>query len=353
MVAEMVVPTLPTRIAVPGIVRQAIRRIGGAVLVILGVVTLTFLLTRVFAGDPTNLFAPPNATQADRNAIRERLGLSDPLPVQYFHYLRDLLKGDLGTSYMTSRPVTSDLFDRLPATAELALYALIIGIVVGVSVGVLSAVFEGSIFDKLTRVITAAGLALPQFWVALMLLWIFFVSLGISPGPTGRLPIGMDPPTHVTGFYLIDSLLTGNFSTFGAAAAQLCLPVLTLGYSVFAPIARGARSAMTHALKADYVRTAHALGISRHRVWFVYALRNALLPVITMLAGTVAWAFSGSVLVEGAFGWPGVGQYALNALEQSDFPAVQGFVLYAAILYVVVYQLLDVAYGFADPRIRS
>jgi ABC-type dipeptide/oligopeptide/nickel transport system permease component len=340
-------------IAVPRFASVIGGRLISAILVIWGVVTLTFLLTRVFSGDPTNLFAQPTDTAADRAAIRQRLGLADPIPVQYVHYLNDVIHGNLGTSYLTFRPVTADLLNKLPATAELAVYALIFGVVVGVVVGVLSAVFEGSIFDKATRIFTAAGLALPQFWVALMLILIFYVQLHVVPGPTGRLAIGMQPPPTVTGFYTIDSILTGHLSTFWPAVRQLILPVLTLGYVVASPLAGGTRSAMILALRADYVRTARALGLSRSRIWFVYAFRNAMLPVITMLAGLVAFVLSGTVLIEAVFGWPGVGQYALNALQQSDFPAVQGFVLYASILYVVIYQLLDIAYSFADPRIRS
>ena len=340
-------------IAVPRIVRVIGGRLVSAILVIWGVVTLTFLLTRVFSGDPTNLFAQPTDTAADRAAIRQRLGLADPIPVQYVHYLNDVIHGNLGTSYLTFRPVTADLLNKLPATAELAIYALIFGVVVGVAVGVLSAVFEGSVFDKASRIFTAAGLALPQFWVALMLILIFYVQLHVLPGPTGRLAIGMQPPPTVTGLYTIDSLVTGHLSTFWPAVRQLILPVLTLGYVVASPLAGGTRSAMILALRADYVRTARALGLSRGRIWFVYAFRNAMLPVITMLAGLVAFVLSGTVLIESVFGWPGVGQYALNALQNSDFPAVQGFVLYASILYVVIYQLLDIAYTFADPRIRS
>jgi peptide/nickel transport system permease protein len=342
-----------TAMSVPRPVGVVIRRLLGALLVIWGVVTLTFLITRVFSGDPVDLFAQPSDTAVQREALREQMGLADPIPVQYLHFLRDLLHGNLGTSYLTVQPVTADLMQRLPATAELALYSLIVGAGVGVTVGVLSAVFEGSLFDKLTRVLTSAGLALPQFWVALMLILIFFVDLHLLPGPTGRLPIGAEAPPTVTGFHLIDSLLTGRFSLFGPVLAQLVLPVLTLGYGIASALARGARANMLLALKSDYVRTARALGLSRFRTWFIYALRNAMLPVITMFAGTVAWVFSGSVLIEGVFGWPGVGQYALHALENSDFPAVQGFVLYTAILYVIVYQLLDLAYTFADPRIRT
>lgn len=340
-------------IVVPKFVSLIGRRVLAALLVIWGVVTLTFLLTRVFGGDPVNLFAQPTSTAADREAIRQRLGLADPIPVQYVHYLRDVIHGNLGTSYMTFRPVTADLMNRVPATAELAVCALLFGVTAGVAVGVLSAVFEGSLFDRASRILTSAGLALPQFWVALMLIVIFFDQLHVLPGPTGRLPIGALPPPRVTGFYLIDSIITGHLSTFWPALRQLILPVLVLGYGVSSPIARGARASMILALKADYVRTARALGLSRARTWFVYAFRNAMLPVITMFAGTVAWTFSGTVLIEGVFGWPGVGQYALNSLENSDFPAIQGFVLYASILYVIVYQLLDIAYTFADPRIRS
>ncbi len=340
-------------IAVPRIVRVIGGRLISAILVIWGVVTLTFLLTRVFSGDPTNLFAQPTDTAADRAAIRQRLGLADPIPVQYVHYLNDVIHGNLGTSYLTFRPVTSDLLNKLPATGELAVYALIFGVAAGVAAGVLSAVFEGSIFDRAVRILTSAGLALPQFWVALMLILIFYVQLHVLPGPTGRLAIGMQPPPTVTGFYSIDSIITGHLSTFWPAVRQLILPTATLGYVVASPLAGGTRSAMILALRADYVRTARALGLSRGRIWFVYAFRNAMLPVITMLAGLVAFVLSGTVLIEGVFGWPGVGQYVLNALENSDFPAVQGFVLYASILYVVIYQLLDLAYTFADPRTRS
>ena len=353
MTVQIPVRSAPRAIPGAGFARTTASRLGGALIVVLGVVTITFLLTRVFIADPTDLFVSPTADATERARIRESLGLSAPLPVQYVTFIGSLVRGDLGTSYLTNRPVTVDLLDRLPATLELALYALVIGSVLGIAVGVIAAVREGTWFDHVTRVVTVSGLALPQFWLGLMLVWIFFVLLGIAPGPTGRLPIGVSPPPSVTGFYLPDSLLAGDMKTFWASLRQLWLPVMTLSYGVFAPIARGARSSMLLALKADYVRTARALGLSQARTWFIYALKNAMLPVLTMLAGTVGWAFSGAVLVEGVFAWPGVGQYALSALQASDFPAVQGFVLYAAILYVIIYQLLDLAYARADPRIRS
>lgn len=334
------------------VVRLVLRRLAGAVLVVLGVVTITFLLTRVFIADPTNMFVAPTADAEERARVREAMGLSDPLATQYLRFLGDLVQGDLGRSFLTGRPVVTDLLERLPATLELAVYALVLGTVVGIAAGVVAAVTEGSWFDQLVRMLSVAGLALPQFWVGLMLIWIFFVMLGIAPGPTGQLPIGMQGPPTVTGFLAIDCLLTGNVALLGPVLSQLWLPVTTLALGIFSPITRGVRSAMVLALRADYCRTARALGLSRRRTWFVYALKNALLPVLTMIAGTIGWAFSGAVLVEGVFAWPGVGQYALNAMQASDFPAVQGFVLYAALLYVVIYQLTDLAYVAADPRIR-
>lgn len=335
-----------------GIARVAGSRLAGAAIVIFGVVAITFLLTRVVAADPTGLFVSPTADAAERERVREAMGLSDPIPVQFMTFIGELFRGDLGTSFTTGQPVVQDLLSRWPASVELALYALVAGTTLGVAAGVVAAVKENSWFDHLVRTVTVAGLALPQFWLGLMLLWVFFVVLGVAPGPTGRLPVGVQPPPPLTGLFVVDSLASGQWALAWIAISQLCLPVLTLGYGVFAPIARGARSAMTSALNADYMRTAHSLGIARKRAWFVYALKNALLPVVTMLAGVVGWAFSGAVLVEGVFGWPGVGQYALTAIQSSDFPAVQGFVLLAAILYVVIYQFLDLAYSAIDPRIR-
>lgn len=334
------------------VLRVVAGRLGGAVLVVLGVVTITFLLTRVFIADPTDMFVSPTADAEERARVREAMGLSDPLLTQYLRFVGDLLQGDLGRSFLTGRPVLTDLLDRLPATLELALYALVIGTVVGVAAGVVAAVTEGSWFDQLVRMLGVAGLALPQFWVGLMLVWVFFVVLGVAPGPTGRLPIGVAEPPTVTGLLAVDCLLTGNLQLLGPVLAQLWLPVMTLGYGIFSPISRGTRSAMVLALRADYIRTARSLGLSRRRTWFVHALRNALLPVLTMVAGTIGWSFSGAVLVEGVFAWPGVGQYALSAMQASDFPAVQGFVLYAALLYVAIYQLTELAYVAADPRIR-
>jgi peptide/nickel transport system permease protein len=340
---------------------QALRRLAGSAAVVLGVLTVTFLVTRVFAPDPTSLFlgaagngyTSPAAEAAARAAVRTQLGLNTSLLHQYFHFINQVLHGNLGTSFESGRSVSRDLWSRLPATVELGTYALIFGVALGVLAGVLSAVRRDGIFDRVARLGTVASLALPQFWIGLMLLWIFFTKLHWLPGPLGRLNPSTPVPRSITGFYVIDALLTGNWSAAWDAIRHLVLPVFTLGIGLAGPIAKSVRTSMMEALASDYVRTARALGFGRRRIWLVYALKNGLLPVVTLLAGIIGYTFCGSILVEGVFGWPGVGNYSLQAIRTSDFPAIQGFVIYATVLYVVIYELLNVVYRIVDPRVKK
>jgi peptide/nickel transport system permease protein len=249
--------------------------------------------------------------------------------------------------------VASDLLERLPATLELGLIALVLGIVVGIPLGVLAAVKRNTWLDFAIRAFSLGGMALPAFWVGLILLWIFFVLWGVLPGPVGRLPVNTAGPPQVTGLYLVDSLLAGNPGLWWEAARQLALPAVTLAYGALGPIVRITRASMADALESEYVRTAVAMGHRQRTIWFRYALRNALMPVITMIATTVGYLFSGAVLVEAVFGWPGVGSYALQAIQNSDFAALQGFVIYAGILYVLCYLLVDLLYLAIDPRTRA
>lgn len=333
--------------------RLAIKRVLWAIPVAWGVMTIAFFLSRVVTGDPTNLYAPPDADAHTLSAIREKLGLSDSIPVQYVHYLGDLIRGNLGTSFTTGRPVWNDLMDRLPATLEIGLLGLILGLLIGIPLGVIAAVNRDRWPDFLVRVLTVGGLALPQFWIALVLLWIFAVTMHWLPGPIGQLPVGVPAPKHITGFYLIDSLVTGDFSTFGLALKAVILPVATFTISTVAPMARVSRAAMAEALQSDYIRTAFAMGHAKQMVWFRYGLRNALLPVVTMVGSAIGYMLGGAVLLESVFGWPGLGNYALQAVQRSDFAALQGFVLYASLLYVFAYMLVDIAYMIIDPRTRS
>jgi peptide/nickel transport system permease protein len=351
----------PRSNALPRYALSAAKRLLASLAVILSVVTVTFLVTRVFAPDPTDLFLGPSgngfasaaAAAAEVAKVKASLGLNTSIPDQYVHFLDQLVHGNLGNSFETGQPVTHDLLSRLPATAELAVYSLIVGVTLGVLAGVLSAVRKGGVFDKVARFVTVGGLTMPQFWVGLMLLWIFYTKLRIVPGPIGRLPNGVQPPQTITGFYVIDGILEGEWATAWDAIRQLILPVITLALGLSAPICKIVRTSMLESLASDYVRTARALGFGRKRIWLAYALKNGLLPVITVLAGIIAFTFTGTILVEGIFGWPGVGNYSLQAIQNSDFPAIQGFVLYAAILYVFIYELLNFVYALVDPRVRA
>ncbi len=318
-----------------------------------GVVTITFFMARVFNGDPAELYTPPEATDALRAQIRAQLGLADPLPIQYIHYLRTLLHLDLGTSFTTGQSVGADLWDRLPATLELGLVGLTFGIAAGIPLGVLAAAKRERWPDFMVRGLTLGGMALPQFWIGLVLIWIFFVTLGWFPGPVGRLPIGVDLPPRVTGFLLIDALAAGDPHLWWQALRQLVLPGLTIGVTTLAPIARVTRASMVEAMQSDYIRTAVAMGHGRRAVWFRYCLRNALLPVVTLIGGVSGHIFGGAVLLESIFGWPGMGQYALQAIERSDFAALQGFVIYASLLYVLAFLAVDILYMIIDPRMRT
>jgi ABC-type dipeptide/oligopeptide/nickel transport system permease component len=317
-----------------------------------GVVTLTFFVSHVLAADPVELFLPPQADERLRQEIRASLGLDKPLLVQYGLFLLGLTRGDLGRSIATGRPVLTDLLDRLPATLELATYALLLAVIIGVPLGVLAAMASDRLPDFAVRGLTLVGMALPAFWLGLIMIAFFFVRLAWLPGPVGRLPIGAEPPTPLTGLFSIDSLAMGNLSLFWTSIRHLVLPALTLGFVTMAPITRVTRTAMVEALESDYVRTAEAMGLPRVDVYYRYALKNALLPVVTMIGAAVGFLFSGAVLVENIFNWPGMGQYALNAIRLSDFAALQGFVIWAAIAYVLAFLVVDLLYLVIDPRTR-
>ncbi|MGR3805678.1 ABC transporter permease [Marinibacterium profundimaris] len=332
--------------------RLILKRILWIIPVAFGVVTITFFTARLFNGDPTELYAPPEANAELLEMIRQDLGLADPLIVQYLRYLGELLRFDLGTSFSTGNPVMADLMNRLPATLELGMLGLAMAILFGVPLGVLAAVKREKLPDFLVRIIALIGMSIPQFWIGLVLLFIFFVQLQWLPGPVGRLPLWVEAPPRVTGFMLIDTLLDGDPAKFLEALRALVLPSITLALCTLAPIARVTRSTMVEALQSDYVRTAYAMGHPDRVIWFRYCLRNALLPIITLIGGIIGFVFGGAVLIEAIFGWPGVGQYALQAIQQSDFIALQGFVIYASLLYVLAFLAVDILYLFIDPRMR-
>lgn len=318
---------------------------------LVGVVVITFILTRALPGDPAAYFAGGAATQEAVDQVRAQLGLDRPLLEQFFSYVAALGRGDLGLSLTTGQPVLQELLQRLPASMELVLISLLLACAVAVPLGVLAATRPGSWIDQLCRLVTTAGVSLPTFFTGLLLAYIFYFLLGWAPSPLGRLDPMFSPPATVTGFYLIDAAIAGEGQLWWASFRQLILPVLTMAIFVLAPIARMTRASMLSVLSADFVRTARSSGLAPTTVLVRYALRNALLPVVTTLGMVFGFMLGSSVIVEKVFGWPGVGSYAIDALTASDYAPVQGFVLAMGILFVLLNLLVDILYGLIDPRV--
>ena len=328
------------------------KRLMMAVPSLIGVVIVTFLLTRALPGDPAAYFAGPAATQEAIEQIRVKLGLDKPLYLQFVRYVGDLARGDLGTSLTTGQSVATEIKTRLPASAELTLLGQIVSMAIAIPLGIVAATRPGSLVDHACRVLATAGVSLPVFFTGLILVYVFYYILGWAPAPLGRLDVFFSPPPHVTGFYLIDSVIAGNGEAFVASLKQLILPALTLGIFSLAPIARMTRASMLAVLSSDFVRTARASGLSPFTVVFTYAFRNAMLPVVTTLGMVFSFLLGANVLVEKVFAWPGIGSFAVEALVASDFAPVQGFVLTMAVMYVALNLIIDILYGVIDPRVR-
>ncbi len=322
-----------------------------AIPVVIGVVVLSFILTRALPGDPAVYFAGAAADEASIAEIRKSMGLDKSLPEQFLAYTFDLLKGDLGQSVSSGQPVATDLANRLPASLELTLIALVLSCAIAIPLGVLAAKKPGSVVDHLCRVLVTAGVSLPTFFTGILLVYVFYYLLGIVPSPLGRLDFAYIEPDTITGFYLIDALIAGDLETFVAALKQLILPAITLALFTLAPLARMTRAAMLSALSSDFVRTARAAGLGRGKVTYGYAFRNALLPVVTTLGMVFSFSLGANVLVEKVFAWPGIGSYAVEALVVSDYAAVQGFVLVMALLFVTLNLIIDLTYTLIDPRV--
>ncbi len=332
--------------------RMILKRMLIAVPSLIGVVIVTFLLTRALPGDPAAYFAGPAATQEAIEQVRVKLGLDKPLIVQFGRYVQDLARGELGSSLTTGQSVANDISTRLPASAELTLLGLLVSVLIAVPLGIFAAIRPGSIVDHACRVVATAGVSLPVFFTGLILVYVFYYLLGVAPAPLGRLDTFLSAPPRITGFYLVDSLIARDGEVFWASLKQLILPAMTLAIFSLAPIARMTRASMLAVLASDFVRTARASGLSPKTVIITYAFRNAMLPVITTLGMVFSFLLGANVLVEKVFAWPGIGSYAVEALVASDFAPVQGFVLTMAVMYVALNLLIDILYGVVDPRMR-
>ncbi len=327
------------------------KRLVSAIPSIIGVLIVTFLLTRALPGDPAVYFAGPAASQEAIEQIRKVLGLDKSLPEQFLVYVKDLVRGDLGNSIATGRPVLEEITTRLPASLELTLIGLIVSVGIAVPLGIAAATRPGSWIDHGCRIVTTAGVSLPAFFSGLLLIYVLYYKLGWAPAPLGRLDVYSSSPPHVTGLFLIDSLLVRDMETFISALKQLALPAFTLAFFTLAPLARMTRASMLEVLSSDFIRTARASGLAKSKVIYGYAFRNAMLPVVTTLGMVFSFLLGANVLVEKVFSWPGIGTFAIEALIASDYAPIQGFVLTMAMLYVGLNLLIDVLYIVIDPRV--
>ncbi|EOW5856982.1 ABC transporter permease subunit [Escherichia coli] len=326
------------------------QRCWGLVLVVAGVCVITFIISHLIPGDPARLLAGDRASDAIVENIRQQLGLDQPLYVQFYRYVSDLFHGDLGTSIRTGRPVLEELRIFFPATLELAFGALLLALLIGIPLGMLSAVWRNRWLDHLVRIMAITGISTPAFWLGLGVIVLFYGHLQILPGG-GRLDDWLDPPTHVTGFYLLDALLEGNGEVFFNALQHLILPALTLAFVHLGIVARQIRSAMLEQLSEDYIRTARASGLPGWYIVLCYALPNALIPSITVLGLALGDLLYGAVLTETVFAWPGMGAWVVTSIQALDFPAVMGFAVVVSFAYVLVNLVVDLLYLWIDPRI--
>jgi peptide/nickel transport system permease protein len=330
------------------------RRMLLAFLVLVIVSIATFSLAHAVPGDPIE--AVLGDRQADnpevRAALERRWGLDKPLPLQYVYYVGNMLRGDWGESISNRTPVAQELRSRVPATIELSLFALVFAIVIGFPLGVIAALNHDRWPDHISRFITLLGTSIPVFWLGLLLLYVFFYQLKWLPGP-GRLDVGMKPPATITGMVTFDALLQGDWKVLSAALRRLLLPAVVLGSFSMGIVARMLRSSLLASMSDDYVRTARAKGLGERSVVASHALRNALIPTVTVLGLTSAGLLAGAVLTETIFSWPGIGSFAVSAALKRDYPALLGVTLIVAVIYVLVNLLVDILYGLLDPRIRS
>ncbi len=327
-----------------------LRRTVTLVITLLGIMVVTFFISLVIPVDPLASIAGPQAPQETVERLRELYGFDQPVYVQFGRYMNRLFHGDLGTSFQTGRPVLDDILHYFPATIELATVALVISILVGIPLGVLSAVYRNSSIDHFSRILSLIGVSMPVFWLGLVLLLIFYFKLGWFPEP-GRLDIMLIEPPRVTGILLIDSLLARDLEVFWDALKHMALPAAVLGLYGLAGIARIVRSSMLDVLSAEYIKTARIKGLNEFLVLTRHALRNALIPAVTVIGLTYGGLLEGSVLTETIFAWPGLGRYLATAFLTLDLNAVVGGTMLVALTYCLVNLAVDLVYAFLNPKI--
>jgi peptide/nickel transport system permease protein len=330
--------------------QYTVRRLLQLIPVLFGMTFIVFMIIRAIPGDPAQTILGQQATKEAVAALRAQLGLDNPWYVQYFHYLTGLFQGDLGESIRTKSAVSSEIWPYLAATFELALVAMIIAIVIGVNAGIISAWFQNSWFDYTAMILALVGVSVPIFWLGLMGQWVFGIQLDILP-TTGRENI-RNPVDAITNLYILDTLIQGDFQKLGAVVKHLILPGLALATIPMAIIARMTRSSMLEVMRSDYIRTARAKGLKMFLVVYKHSLKNAVIPVLTVIGLQMGLLLGGAILTETIFGWPGIGRYIFDAIGYRDYPVIQSGILVVAAIFVTINLIVDLLYAAVDPRIK-
>lgn len=326
------------------------RRILGAIPVLLGISFLVFMLMHIAPGDPVSLLLGDDATPADVEQLRRELGLDKPLLVQYWDFLSRAVRGDFGRSLKFNEPVMKLVFERLPATIELAFISLIVAIIIAVPLGVYSAIKHNSLFDHAGMSVALIGVSLPNFWLGIMLIYFLGGQLNLLP-VAGRIEYGIEVKP-ITRLYLIDSLITGNFTAFWSALQHLLMPAFTLGTSLAAIVTRISRSSVLEVMRQDFITTARAKGLSERAVIWRHILRNAMITIVTILGLQLGALLNGSVITETVFSYPGIGELLIQSISARDYKLTQVLILFFAVIYFVVNLLTDFLYSWIDPRIK-
>ena len=333
-------------------INQLIRRTLLSTIALLGITILVFVLSHVVPGDPARMAAGPQARAEQVESVRKEFGLDKPLPEQYLIYMKNLFHGNFGKSLQSRRPVLDDLKDYFPATLELTMVATFIAIVFGVLIGIISAIRKDSWVDHLARIFSLTGVSMPVFWLGIILVIIFYRQLGILPFG-GRISPKISSPDNITGLYILDSLLTGNWKALESSILYIILPAVTLAYNSLAVVSRMTRASLLETIHEDYIRTARGKGLSEKLVLWKHALRNALIPIITIIGLQFGGLLGGAFLVEVIFSWPGLGTYAMKAILFLDYNGIVGVTLLTGLTYMFVNLFVDVFYIIIDPRMRA
>jgi peptide/nickel transport system permease protein len=336
-----------------GFISHAARRLVLIVPTLLGASFLIFALTMLIPGDPALMRLGNFATPEQLQSLRQEMGLTKPPYERYVIYLSGLLRGDMGRSWRTGNLVLDDLLARLPMSLELGCCSMLLAIAVGIPAGVQGAAHKDGLVAYGGKVYGILGVAMPIFWGGLVLVYVFYFKLGIAPPPTGRIDMLVVPPRHITGSYLLDSLLTGDLDVLVSSAAHLVLPVITLAFVTGASIARMTYTSMRKVLASQFILVGHAYGVSPRAIIYKFALKNALMPVVTLIGLQVGFLIGGVVLVEMVFSLPGIGRYAVESLLVNDFAPVQGFVLLVLVVYLLVNLVVDLLYSVLNPQVRQ